>query len=150
MTGEQQSTSPPEAGALFAVTIQGHEARSEIVVGLDAVREAVLQAIRRGARDPTLCEAGALVASLSDSTAWAKHGSGDGRPFWHWWAGLGDRSISVQRITQPVPADADKGERQQTAISDLHACGVELRRISSELGGTMHHRRVIFLPVGSE
>ena len=100
-----KAATAPEAGALFVVTVNGPIARSEVVAGLDGVREAFLQAVWRGPRDAVPDDLGANLASLGDPAAWAAHGRGDGRPFWHWWLGFGDGSVSVQRVTAPLPAD---------------------------------------------
>ena len=100
-----KAAAAPEADALFVVTVNGPAARSEVVAGLDGVREAFLRAVWRGSRDAVPDDLGAHLASLDDPEAWAAHGHGDGRPFWHWWLGFGDGSVSVQRVTGPLPAD---------------------------------------------
>lgn len=124
----------PEADAPFVVTVNGPAARSEVVAGLDGVREAFLQAVWRGPRDAVPDGLGAHLASLGDPAAWAAHGSGDGRPFWHWWLGLDDGSVSAQRVTGPVPAGhgaaagaAERAERLARAAEALAACAAELR-----------------------
>ena len=77
---------------------------------------------------------GAHLAALGDPAAWAAHGRGDGRPFWHWWLGLGGGSVSVQRVTGPLPADpraareaAERAGRLKRAAAALSACAAELR-----------------------
>ena len=129
-----KAAAAPEADALFVVTVNGPAARSEVVAGLDGVREAFLQAVWSGPRSAVPDDLGAHLASLGDPAAWAAHGRGDGRPFWHWWLGFGDGSVSVQRLTVPLPADpraaaeaAGRAERLRRAAADLAACAADLR-----------------------
>lgn len=138
---EGEGTAAPAPDALFVVTVNGPAARSEVVVGLDGVREAFLRAVWRGPRDAAPDDLGAHLASLGDPAAWAAHGRGDGRPFWHWWLGLRDGSISVQRVTGALPADpraeADAGERAERlrqAAAALAACAAELRVVAGRGG----------------
>lgn len=134
---------PPmaEASSLFAVTINGPHARSEIVRGLDGVRDAVLAAILREQRDAIARDLEVRVARIEDVAAWVEHGVGDGRPYWHWWLGLPDGSISVQRITEPLPAEpafaaaeADRRARLARAAQQLAECGAELRLAMTRRG----------------
>ena len=139
MGDEGEGAAVPEAEALFAVTVNGPAARSDIVAGLEGVREALLRAFWRGPRDgPAPDGLAAGLASLADPAAWAGHGRGDGRPYWHWWIGLGDGSVSVQRVTGPLPADpreaAGRAERLRRAAADLAACAAELRAAAGRGG----------------
>ena len=134
MDEEGRVAAAPEADAPFVVTVNGHAARSEVVSGLDGVREAFLRAVWRGPRDAVPDGLCAQLASLGDPAAWAAHGRGDGRPFWHWWLGLEDGSVAVQRVTGPLPADprtaaeaAERVERLRQAAAALVACAAELR-----------------------
>jgi hypothetical protein len=133
-----KATAAPEACAPFVVTVNGPAARSEVVAGLDGVREAFLQAVWRGFRGAAPDDLGAHLASLGDPAAWAAHGRGDGRPFWHWWLGFEDGSVSVQRVTGPLPADpraaAERAERLRRAAADLAACAAELRAAAAGRG----------------
>lgn len=128
----------PEADAPFVVTVNGPAARSEVVAGLDGVREAFLRAVWQGPRNAVPDDLGAHLAALGDPAAWAAHGFGDGRPFWHWWLGLKDGSIAVQRVTRPFPADpraateaAERAERSRHAAAALAACAAELRAMAA-------------------
>ncbi len=131
---EAAAAAAPEADAPFVVTVNGPAARSEVVAGLDGVREAFLEAVWRGPRDAVPDDLGTHLASLGDPAAWAAHGRGDGRPFWHWWLGLEEGSISVQRVTAPLPADpraaagaAERAAHLKRVAAALKACAAELR-----------------------
>lgn len=138
---QEQEGAAPGADALFVVTVNGPAARAEIVAGLDGVREAFLQAVWRGPRSAVPDDLAAHLASLGDPGAWAEHGRGDGQPFWHWWLGLEDGSVSVQRVTGPppvvAPAAGEVAERaewlRRTAVS-LAACAAELRAAAGQRG----------------
>ena len=137
-----KAAAAPEADAPFVVTVNGPAARSEVVAGLDGVREAFLQAVWRGPRDAVPDDLAAHLASLGDPAAWAAHGRGDGRPFWHWWLGLEDGSVSVQRVTGPFPTGpraaaeaAGRTERLERAAAALAACATELRAAAAGRGG---------------
>ena len=143
-TAEPEAEAPeaeaeaPEAEAPFVVTVNGPAARSEVVAGLDGVREAFLQAVWRGPRNAVPDDLGAHLAALGDPAAWAAHGLGDGRPFWHWWLGLKDGSIAVQRVTGPFPADpraaagaTERAEQSRRAAAALAACAAELRAVAA-------------------
>ena len=128
------AAAPGEAEASFVVTVNGPAARSEVAAGLDGVREAFLRAVWRGPRGAVPDDLGAHLASLGDPAAWAAHGRGDGRPFWHWWLGLEDGSVAVQRVTCPLPADpraaaeaAERVEHSRQAAAALKSCAAELR-----------------------
>ena len=134
MDDEGKDTAVPEADAVFVVTVTGPSAWAEVVSGLDGVRGAFLQAVWRGPREAVPDDLGAHLASLADPGAWAAHGRGDGRPFWHWWLGLEDGSVSVQRLTAPLPADphalaqaAHRASRLKRTAAALAACAAELR-----------------------
>ncbi len=139
--GGKAAAAVPEAGASFVVTVNGPLAGSEVVAGLDGVREAFLRAVWRGPRGAVPDDLGAHLASLGDPVAWAAHGRGDGRPFWHWWLGLKDGSVSVQRLTAPLPTApraaaeaAGRAERLRRAAADLAACAAELRAVAAGRG----------------
>lgn len=123
----------PDIDTLFIATVNGRAARCEIVAGLEGVAEAFLQAAWSRAADAMPEDLAALHASLRDPAAWAPHGLGDGRPFWHWWAGLGDGSISFQRLTAALPAAG--GEGPAVAVAALRACAAELRLAAQQAGG---------------
>jgi hypothetical protein len=130
-----------EAGSMFALTVNGPDARSEIVQGLEGVRDRVLAVVLRERNDANAHDLAMHIARLEDPAVWAEHGVGDGRPYWHWWLGLQNGSISVQRITEPLPADpelvageADRGARLARAAEQLKECGAELRRVMARQG----------------
>lgn len=141
MGEEAGGAAVPEAEALFVVTVNGPAARSDVVAGIEGVREALLRAFWSGTRDAAAAAPpdgfAAGMESLGDPAAWAAHGGGDGRPFWHWWLGLGDGSVSVQRVTGRLPADpraaadaAGRAERLRRASAALADCAAELRAVS--------------------
>jgi hypothetical protein len=140
--GKAAAAAAPEADAPFVVTVNGPAARSEVVAGLDGVREAFLQAVWSGPRSAVPDDLGAHLAALGDPAAWAAHGRGDGRPFWHWWLGFGDGSVSVQRVTGPLPADpraparaAERAGQLRQAAAALAACAAELRAAADAAAG---------------
>ncbi len=131
MSEEAPPAAPPaEAAALFLVTVNGAEARAEIAAGLDAVRDLILRVLWSGAREVEPAALDRMMAGLDDPAAWAAHGTGDGRPFWHWWAGFGNGSVAVQRLTGHLPAEAwPAAARTQAAASLLH-CAAALRGLA--------------------
>jgi hypothetical protein len=132
MENEAARDIPPEADALFVVTVNGPAAAAEIVQGLEEVREAFLRCIWRGPRDAVPDDLDRQLASLEDAAAWAVHGQGDGKPFWHWWTGFADGSVSVQRITAALPAE-DAGAAGRSAGVDPAACAAALREAARQL-----------------
>lgn len=141
---EKGADAPPEAGAPFVVTVNGPAARSVVVAGLDGVREAFLQAVLSGPRSAVPDGLDAHLTSLGDPAAWAAHGVGDGQPFWHWWLGLRDGSIAVQRVTGPLPADpraaaeaVERAARLKRAAAALAACAADLRAAARPGGGSL-------------
>ena len=136
----------PEASARFVVTINGAAARCELVRGVEGVRDAFLRAVWRGPRDAVPDDLAALAMALDAPAAWAEHGHGDGRPFWHWWTALADGSFSAQRLTVPLPEMArERAEREartaalQQAASALAECAADLRRAAgARLSGPLH------------
>lgn len=141
MDEDGKAADAPQAEAAFIVTVNGPAARSEVVAGLDGVRGAFLRAVWHGPRDAVPDDLDAHLAELGDPAAWAKHGTGDGRPFWHWWLGLKDGSVSVQRVTGPLPhgpwaaSEAEeRAERLRRAAAALAACAAELRAAAAGRG----------------
>ncbi len=126
----------PQPSSLFVVTVNGPNAGAEVVRGLEGVRDAVLRVVWREGRGEVPRDIEGHLARLEDAVAWSDHGAGDGQPYWHWWLGLQDGSVSVQRITAPLPAEparvAEGSEcraRLARAAEELAACGAELRRV---------------------
>ena len=141
MSETEDNPVPPEAEALFVVTVNGPAAGAEVVPGLEAAREAILRAVWRGAQGAAPEDLGARLEALDDPGAWVPHGLGDGRPFWHWWAALGEGSVSVQRITLPLPEDprvrADQSAGLRRTAAALAACAEELRQAAQAADGSL-------------
>lgn len=138
---EQDATASgtaPEAAARFVVIIQGTAPRAGIVEGIEGVKNALLQHLWKEPGVAVLDQAAALIGSIEDPAAWAVHGSGDGRPFWHWWLGYEGGSVTVQRLTEPLPARLDAG-LLRSAIADaadaLAGCARDLRQLAGEDAG---------------
>jgi hypothetical protein len=137
MKDEEQGATAPDGDTLFVVTVNGEAARCEIVVGLDGVHEAFLRALWSRHRETLPRDLAERLASLRDPAAWAAHGEGDGQPFWHWWAGFGDNSVSVQRLTGPVPGVASAKVALHEAAVALASCAAELRLAVQHARGTL-------------
>lgn len=133
--GGRRGSAPREATARFVVVAQGAAPEARVVEGLEAVKDAVLRAIWREAGQAALEEAADLAGSLDDPAAWARHGAGDGRPFWHWWLGFEGGSVAVQRLTAD-PLRATLAE----CLPALAECGQDLRR----LGGGIDRGGYVF------
>jgi hypothetical protein len=124
--------SAAEANSLFVVTFNGRAAHSEVVVGLEGVREAILQGIWRDQREAISDELVRQLDSLEDAAVWAAHGDGDGRPFWHFWVGFADGSVAVQRLTMPLPVEQIPSGERQVLREALSSCADELRGMGRE------------------
>jgi hypothetical protein len=94
-----------EGNSCFVVIIQGVRPWASVVEGIDGVTHTLTQMICNDPQQLLLQELTTAIASLHDPEAWAVHGCGDGRPFWHWWLGYGGGSVTVQRLTEPLPPD---------------------------------------------
>jgi hypothetical protein len=132
MSDTDANTAPPEAEALFLVTLNGPAASSEVVAGLEGVQDAFLRMLWRDARDSVPEDVAGFLAALADPATWAAHGHGDGRPFWHLWRGFGEGSISVQRIVRALPPDPQAEERRLALRRALAECAAALRRLARE------------------
>jgi hypothetical protein len=124
----------PEASACFVVIIQGSTPWAGVVENIDGVKEALLRVLWKDPGSVVLEEVTSLLASLDDPIAWATHGSGDGRPFWHWWFGYEGGSVTVQRLTAPLQSDLTMGRLRSTLgeITDVLAdCAAELRQLTN-------------------
>jgi hypothetical protein len=122
MKDEEQGAAAPGGDTLLVVTVNDEAARCEVAVGLDSVHESVLRALWSRPRETMPRDLAERLASLRNPAAWAAHGEGDGQPFWHWYAGLGDNSVSVQRPTGPVPAVAGAEVALHEAAVALASC----------------------------
>src|SRR4051812_47160557 len=94
----------PEARSRFVLIIQGFPPWAGVVEGIEGVKEALVRILWVDPQQVLLKDVEAAIASLDDPAAWALHGSGDGRPYWHWWLGYEGGSITVQRLTE-LPSD---------------------------------------------
>lgn len=132
-----RTDAPPEAAARFVVTIQGEEAVACLVEGIAGVREFLLQRLWTDPGAAVLDEVAAALRSLDEPEAWAVHGRGDGRPFWHWWLGYAGGAVAVQRLTEEPPHHPAE-DALRTALADavgaLSECSEALRRLAAGAG----------------
>ncbi|MBX6740516.1 MAG: hypothetical protein IRY87_00540 [Acetobacteraceae bacterium] len=128
----------PEAAARFVIIIQGTAPKASIVEGIEGVKDALLQHLWKEPGAAVLDQAANLIGSIEDPAAWAVHGAGDGRPFWHWWLGYEGGSVTVQRLTEPLPPRLDN-DLLRSAIADaanaLAACAQDLRQLAGTDAG---------------
>ena len=134
--GEQEAAgqeTAPEAAARFVVIIQGTTPKAGVVEGIEGVKEAVLQLLWKEPGLAVLDQVATLLDSLGDPEAWAAHGPGDGRPYWHWWLGYEGGSVTVQRLTEALPPRLDAGLLRSAlsdAVGSLAGCAEDLRRLA--------------------
>jgi hypothetical protein len=121
----------PEAKSCFVLIIQGSPPWAGVVEGVEGVRAALMRILRTGSDRALVKDAAAAIASLDDPATWAPHGSGDGRPYWHWWLGYEGGSITVQRLTEPPSALADV----TGSLADLAELAKDLRKLVDAEGG---------------
>jgi hypothetical protein len=124
----------PEAGGCFVVILQGSSSMAGVVEGIEGVKEFLLRALWRDPGGAVLDEVAAIVSSLEDPEAWAVHGPGDGRPYWHWWMGYEGGSVTVQRLTEELPS-RPQGMDLRSALSDAIAALTEGVRDLQSLAG---------------
>ena len=125
--------SVPEAEACFTVTLQGTTTWAGVVKGIKGAKEALCRLLLEGHNAMSLDGISGALESIDDQTAWTVHGSGDGRPYWHWWLGYEGGSVTVQRLTAPLCQDRAAGELRASLrevadilteyAKDLHALG---------------------------
>jgi hypothetical protein len=116
--------SVPEAEACFTVILQGSMTWAGVVKGVAGVKETLQRLLCRGCNTMPLDQISDALVSMDDQTAWAVHGTGDGRPYWHWWLGYEGGSVTVQRLTAPLC--------QNQAAGELHATLREVADILAE------------------
>jgi hypothetical protein len=124
----------PEAKSCFVLIIQGTLPWAGVVEGIEGVREALLRILWTDPEQALIKDVAAAIASLNDPAAWAPHGSGDGRPFWHWWLGYEEGSITVQRLTE-LPSAATE-EHLRFALGDVTGVLADLAEDLRKLAGT--------------
>ena len=77
----------PGAKNCFVLIIQGSQPWAGVVDGIEGVKESFVRISRNDPDQMLLLDVAAAIASLDKPEAWAMHGAGDGRPYWHWWFG---------------------------------------------------------------
>lgn len=123
----------PEAGASFVVIVQGTAPWAGVVEGIEGVHDALVRILQGDPDHAVLGEVASRLGALEDPASWRVHGAGDGRPFWHWWFGFEGGSITVQRLTAPLPAAQNLG-RVRAVLGELAgmltAQAEDLRRLA--------------------
>lgn len=122
----------PEAEAPFVLIVQGAAPWAGVVEGIEGVRDALSRILRGDPERAVLGEVAAILAALGSPATWRAHGEGDGRPFWHLWFGVEGGSVTVQRLTAPLPAAADLG-RVRVALGEIAAL---LAEQAAEMGAS--------------
>jgi hypothetical protein len=123
----------PEATSCFVLIIQGALPWAGVVEGIDGVREALVRILWTDPEQALIKDVAAVIASLEEPEAWASHGSGDGRPYWHWWLGYEGGSVTVQRLTERpsgMPA-----EHFRSALGDVTSVLTDLAEDLRKLAG---------------
>ena len=125
-----------EAKSCFVLIIQGSLPWAGVVEGIEGVKEALVRILWTDPQQMLLQDVAAAFASLEDPEAWAAHGSGDGRPYWHWWLGYEGGSVTVQRLTE-MPSGVT-AEHSRLAFADvtrvLTDLAEDLRRLAGAEG----------------
>jgi len=106
-----------EAKSCFVLIIQGSLPWAGVVEGIEGVKEALVRILWTDPQQMLLQDVAAAFASLEDPEAWVSHGSGDGRPYWHWWLGYEGGSVTVQRLTE-MPSSMT-AEHSGSAFADI-------------------------------
>ena len=128
------SDSVPEAEACFTVILQGSTTWAGVVKGIKGAKKTLRRLFPEGCNTMNLDEISDALVSMDDQTAWAVHGIGDGRPYWHWWLGYEGGSVTVQRLTAPLCQDRAAGELHATLreVADVLAeCAKDLRALGN-------------------
>jgi hypothetical protein len=127
----------PEVKDCFVLIIQGAQPWAGVVEGIEGVRETLVRVLWKDPERALVKDVAAASASLDDPEIWASHGSGDGRPYWHWWLGYEGGSITVQRLTKRPSGMTERhlhsavGDAAQV-LTDLAA---DLRKLAGAEGG---------------
>ena len=132
----------PEAKSCFVLIIQGSLPWAGVVEGIEGVKEALLRILWKDPGGAVLEDVTAILASLDEPMVWKAHGSGDGRPYWHWWFGYEGGSVTVQRLTEPHPSGTVVDRLRSTLgeITDmLTDCAADLRKLA-----TVERREYLF------
>jgi hypothetical protein len=129
-------TAIPEARSCFVLIIQGAQPWAGMVDGIDGVRETLVRVPCTDPERALIQDVASAIASLDDPEAWASHGSGDGRTYWHWWLGYEGGSITVQRLTERPHAMTEK--HLHSAVGDaaqvLNELAEDLRKLAGAQG----------------
>jgi hypothetical protein len=130
-----RSEAAPVAGGRFVVTLQGSPSMAGVVEGIEGIKEFLLRILWRDPGGALLDEVAAVLSSLEDPQAWAVHGPGDGHPYWHWWMGYEGGSITVQRLTEELPAQP-QAPGLRAALSEAVAALADCVQDLQSLAGT--------------
>jgi hypothetical protein len=117
--------------ATFVVTINGPSASCMIVSGLSAVRTTIIEVLGGGQRESLPPGLRDRLAELGQAGMWACHGAGDARPFWHWWCGFPEGSVSVQRVTTALPQP--RGTAEPGSATAAHEAASALKDLAAEV-----------------
>jgi hypothetical protein len=134
-TGAEGMEAVQQPAERFVVILQGAIAWAGLAEGVEGVKDTLLRVLWSNPGGAVLGEVAAILDSLDDPAAWAVHGAGDGRPYWHWWLGYDGGSVTVQRLTEPTTlADRARAARLAGAVADavgpLADCAEDLRRLA--------------------
>ncbi|TDH58362.1 hypothetical protein E2C06_32960 [Dankookia rubra] len=133
-------TAISEASSCFVLIIQGAQPWAGVVEGIEGVREALVQVLWTDPEQALVQDVAAALASLDEPEAWASHGLGDGRPYWHWWHGYDDGSITVQRLTERPSGMTEMHLR--SAVDDAAQTLTDLAADLRKLAGTQGRQYV--------
>jgi hypothetical protein len=123
----------PEAKSCFVLIIQGSLPWAGVVEGIEGVREALMRILWSDPEHALIKDVATAIASLEDPSAWAAHGSGDGRPYWHWWLGYEGGSATVQRLTERPSSITD--EHVRSALGEVTGVLTDLAGELRKLAG---------------
>ncbi|MCB4823948.1 hypothetical protein [Roseicella aerolata] len=116
------------------MVVQGSTPWAGVVEGIDGVKEALLQVLWKDPGEAALEAVASLLSSLEEPAAWARHGSGDGRPYWHCWFGYERGSVTIQRLTVPLQSEVAMRRLRSTLgeiTGVLADCAEELRQLTN-------------------
>ena len=130
----------PEANSCFVLVIQGTQPWAGVVEGIEGVREALMRILWSDPEHTLIKDVATAIASLEDPSAWAAHGSGDGRPYWHWWLGYEGGSVTVQRLTER-PSGITQ-DHMRSELRDVTGVLTDLAGDLRKLAGAEHSEYV--------
>jgi hypothetical protein len=133
-------TAIAEAKSCFVLIIQGAQPWAGVVEGIEGVRETLVRVLWTDPERALVQDVAAALASLDAPEAWASHGSGDGRPYWHWWLGYEGGSVTVQRLTERAHAIPEK--HLHAAVGDAAQVLTDLAEDLRKLAGAQSRQYV--------